>query len=127
MEIPSECMILFTGDTFHTGVSTFERRNGRYSSNLRIFGYIVEDDYLSCNENIASIKSNMLYSDCRTCLNMSKENMRYPGHIIKYAMSPSKIETLKEGTVLMGNLEKVGCVVLKSEYNITPYYDLENE
>ena len=24
VEIPSGCMILFTGDTFHTGVSTFE-------------------------------------------------------------------------------------------------------
>ena len=58
---------------------------------------------------------------------MSKDNMHDSGRIIKYAMSPSKIKTLKEGTVLMGNLEKVGCVVLKSEYNITPYYDLENE
>ena len=53
--------------------------------------------------------------------------MHYPDHIIKYAMSPSRIETLEECTVLMGNLEKVGWVVLKSGYNITPYCNLENE
>ena len=50
-----------------------------------------------------------------------------PGHIIMYAMSPSRIETLEKGTVLMGNLEKVGWVVLKSGNNITPYCDLENK
>ena len=42
-------------------------------------------------------------------------------------MSPSRIETLEEGTFSMGNLEKVGWVFLKSGYNITPYCDLENE
>ena len=45
VEISSGCMILFTGDTFHAGVSTFERRNGSYPSNLRIFSYIVEADF----------------------------------------------------------------------------------
>ena len=55
-----------------------------------------------------------------------KGKIHYPGHIIKYLISPSSIETLEEGTVLMGNLEKVGWVVLKSGYNITPYCDLEN-
>ena len=60
-------------------------------------------------------------------MNISKESMHYPGHIIKYGMSPSRIETLEEGTILMGNLEKVGCVVLKYGYNITPYGELENE
>ena len=56
-----------------------------------------------------------------------KRKIRYLGHIIKYAMSPSRIETLEEGTVLIGNLEKVGWVVLKSGYNIISYCDLENE
>ena len=50
-----------------------------------------------------------------------------PGHIIMYAMSPSRIEILEEGTVLMGNLEKIRWVVLKSGYNIKPYSQLENE
>ena len=42
IEIPNGCLILFTGDTFHTGVSTFERGNGSYPFNLRLFSYIVE-------------------------------------------------------------------------------------
>ena len=45
VEIPNVCMILFTGDTFHAGVSTFKRRNSGYPSNLRIFSYFVEDDF----------------------------------------------------------------------------------
>ena len=45
VEIPSGCVIVFTGDTFHARVSTFERRNDSYLSNLRIFSYIVEDDF----------------------------------------------------------------------------------
>ena len=53
--------------------------------------------------------------------------MYYPGHIIKFGMSPSGIEILGEGTILMGNLEKVGWVVLKSRYSFTPYGELENE
>ena len=65
VEIPNICMIIFTGDTFHAGVSTFERRNGSYSFNLRIFSYIVEDDYFSGDKNITVIKSNMLCSNCQ--------------------------------------------------------------
>ena len=98
VEISSGCMILFTGDTFHAGVSTFERRNGSYPSNLRIFSYIVEEYLLSINENITSMKGNMLCTNCQTCLNMPNENMYYPGHIIKFGMSPSKIKTLGEDT-----------------------------
>ena len=56
VEVPNTCMIIFTGDTFYAGVSTFERRNGSYSSNLRIFSYIVKDYYLSGNKNITAIK-----------------------------------------------------------------------
>ena len=126
VEIPNGRMILFTGDTYHAGVSTFERRNGSYPSNLRIFGYIVEDNFVSDNENIKSIKGNMLCTNCQTCLDMPKENMYYIGHIIKYGMNPSEIENLGEGTILMGNLEKVGWVVLKSGYSISPYGLLDN-
>ena len=111
VEIPSGCVIIFTGDTFHARVSTFERRNGSYPSNLRIFSFIVEYNVLSDNENITSIKGNMLCTNCQTCLNMPKENMYYPRYIIKFGMSPSVIETLGEGSILMGNLEKVGWVV----------------
>ena len=41
VEIPSGCMILFTGDIYHAGVSTFERRNGSYSSNFVLFSVIL--------------------------------------------------------------------------------------
>ena len=47
VEIPNCCLILSTGDSFHAGVSTFERSNGTYPSNLRIFSYIVENEYIS--------------------------------------------------------------------------------
>ena len=70
--IPDACVILFTGDTFHAEVSIFVRRNGSCPLNLRIFSYIVEDDYLSGDENITAIKGNMACSNCQTYLNMSK-------------------------------------------------------
>ena len=41
-------------------------------------------------------------------------------------MCNSDIEYLNEGTFMSGNLEKVGWVILKSSFNINPYYDLEN-
>ena len=112
VEIPNGCMIVFTGDTIHSGVSTFERRNGSYPSNLRIFSYIVEDNFLSVDEDIKSIKGNMLCTSCQTWSNMPKEDMLYTGHVIKYGMSKYWIENLEEGSILMGNLEKVGWVVL---------------
>ena len=108
-------MILFTGDTYRAGVSTFERRNGSYPSNLRNFSYIVEDNVLSDDENIKSIKGNILCTNCQTCLNMPKENMYYSGHVIKFGISPSVIENLGEGSI-----------VLKSGYSIRLYGLLEN-
>ena len=62
----------------------------------------------------------MICSSCQTCLNMLKETMYYPGHIIMYAKSPSRIETLEEGTVLMGNFEIFGWVV--SNFNIKLFH-----
>ena len=47
--------------------------------------------------------------------------MFYTSHVIKYGMSKYGIENLEKGSVLMGNLEKVGWVVLKSGYNIVPF------
>ena len=106
----------------------FSRRNGSYPFNLRTFSYIIENDISGDDENITTIKVSMLRTNCyQTCVYMPKEIMYYPGHLIKYAMSPSRRETLEEGTVLMGNLEKIRWVVLKSGYNIKPYSELENE
>ena len=36
------------------------------------------------------------------------------------------IKILKEGTIMMGGLQKVGWVVLKSGFNIKPHSVLEN-
>ena len=55
VEIPNGYIIVFTGDTCHVGVSSIERSNSRYPSFLRIFSYIVEDDYFSDDENITKI------------------------------------------------------------------------
>ena len=41
-------------------------------------------------------------------------------------MSKYGIENLEEGSILIGNLEKAGWVVLKAWYNIVPYGQLEN-
>ena len=68
----------------------------------------------------------MICNYCQTCLNMPKENMFYSGHVIKYGMNKYGIKNLEEGSILMGNLEKVGWVVLKSEYNIVSFSHLEN-
>ena len=110
----------------HVGVSTFECRNGSYSFNFFIFSYIVEDNVLSDNENIKSIKGNMLCTNYQTCLNIPKQNINYTGHIIKFGMSPSVIENLGEGSILMVNLEKAWWVVSKSESSIRPYGLLKN-
>ena len=53
VEISNSCMIVFIGDTYHAGVSSIERSNGSYPSFLRIFSYIVEDDYITDDENIS--------------------------------------------------------------------------
>ena len=57
---------------------------------------------------------------------MTKKNIHYPGHLIQYSMINSEIESLNAGTVMLGDLEKVGWIVLKSEYNITQSCDLKN-
>ena len=67
VEIPNSCMIVFTGDTYHTGVSSIERSNGSHPSFLRIFSYIVDDDYITDDENISRITQSQLCKlNCKT-------------------------------------------------------------
>ena len=106
VEIPSGCMIIFTGDTYHAGVSTFERRNVSYPSNFRIFTCIVEDNVLSDTENIKSIKINTLRTNCQKCTNMLKENTYYPGYVVKFVMSLSVIESLAIDSIFDGQFGK---------------------
>ena len=71
---------------------------------------------------------------CETCESLVNENIHYEGHVIRYLKSKCEINNLSMGKVLFGNLEKVGCVVLKCDYTITPnsneqnhLYDLNNK
>ena len=57
---------------------------------------------------------------------MSKENIHYLGHLVKYLICNSEIESLNEGTIMLGSSKKFGWVVLKSGYNLNPYCDLKN-
>ena len=123
-------MIVFTGDTYHTGVSSIERNNSSYPLFLRIFIYIVEDDYVTDDENISVLKQSQLCKqncqNCQICTNMNMEELHYTNQVIKYDMSKHEIESLKEGTILMGDLQKVGWIVLKSGFIIKPRTLLED-
>ena len=50
----------------------------------------------------------MLCTSCQTCSNKPNEDMFYTGHVITYGMSKYEKENLEEGSILMGNLDKVG-------------------
>ena len=120
-------MIIFTGDTYHVGFSSIERSNGSYPSFLRIFSYIVEDDYTTDNENITKISQNQLCKPtCSICMTMHMDKIHYANEVVKYNKSKFEIETLKEGTIMMGDLQKVAWVVLKSGFIIKPRSLLEN-
>ena len=57
---------------------------------------------------------------------MNMEEIHYTNQVVKYDMSKFEIESLKEGTVLMGDLQKVGWVVLKSGFIIKPRSPLKD-
>ena len=97
VEIPNGCMIVFTGNTCHAGVSSIERSNGGYPSFLRIFSYIVEDDYTSDDENITKIPQSQLFRlTCSICMSMDKEGIHYPNEVVKYNKSKFEIEIIKD-------------------------------
>ena len=57
---------------------------------------------------------------------MQQQNIHYPGHLVQYSLNKSGIESLIAGTGMLGDLEKVSWVVLKSGYNMQPFCDLDN-
>ena len=57
---------------------------------------------------------------------MNMEELHYTNQVVKYDISKYEIESLKEGTILMGDLQKVGWVVLKSGFVIKPRSPLED-
>ena len=63
---------------------------------------------------------------CETCEHLVYENIHYEEHVIRYLKSKCEIDNLPMGKVLFGNLEKVGWVVLKCDYAITPNSSEQN-
>ena len=57
---------------------------------------------------------------------MQQQSIHYPGYLVQYSLNKSGIESLIAGTVMLGGLEKVGWIVLKSRCNIQPFCGLEN-
>ena len=51
-EVPEGCMIVFTNDTFHTGIKSYAKYKGNYLSHLRLFAYIVEEIFIYFDESI---------------------------------------------------------------------------
>ena len=107
IEVPEGCMIVFTSDTFHTGVKSYAKYWGNYLSHLRLFAYIIEDIYCSIDESketiSRTIECDKNYTICDSLIN---DNINYEGHIIRYLKSQCGIDNLNTGNVLLGDLEK---------------------
>ena len=120
VEVPDGCMILFTNHSIHAGVKSYEKHGGVHSSHLRMFAYIVEEGHFQTEDSITKVlnedKCDLL---CETCEYLVNENIHYEGHVIRYLKSKCDIDNLPTDKVLLGNLEKVGWVVLKCDYAIT--------
>ena len=120
VEIPEGCMIAFTSDIFYASVKSYAKYGGNYLSHLRLFAYIVDDTYTSIDE---SIEKNSRAIECeKNCTigePLTNDNIHYEGHVIRYLKSQCDIDNLNMGSVLLGDLEKIGWVVLKCDYEIT--------
>ena len=85
-----------------------------------MFAYIVEEDYVQTQDSITKLLvDDKCISSCAPYESLVNENVYYEGHVIRYLKSQCDIDNLPMGTVLLGNLEKVGWVVLKCDYVIT--------
>ena len=60
-------------------------------------------------------------------MTMNMEEINYTNKVVKYNKGKFEIENLKEGTMMMGYLQKVGWVVLKSGFNIKRHSLLEKK
>ena len=50
------------------------------------------------------------------------DNIHYEDRVIRYLKSQCDIDDLNMGSALLGDLEKVGWVVLKCDYAFTHYF-----
>ena len=104
----------FTNHTIHAGVKSYEKYGGAYSSPLRMFAYIVEEGHLQTEDTITKVLNDDKCDLPReTYESLVNENIHYEGHVIRYLKSKCDIDNLPMGKVLLGNLERVGWVVLK--------------
>ena len=69
---------------------------------------------------------NKFDTDCPTCEVIPNENIHYEGHLIRYTDTQCNIDMLQMGEVLLGDLEKVGWVVLKCDYVIVPHSNVQD-
>ena len=121
IEVPTRCMTVFTNNTFHAGVKSYERQGCNYLSHLRLFAYIVENKCVSIKDEATKLWENNecipIYDTCQSLVN---ENIHYEGHKIRYLDTQCRIDNLPIGKVLLGDLEKVGWVGLECDYANTP-------
>ena len=112
--------MFFTNHTIHAGVKTYEKYGGTNSSHLRMFVCIIEEDHVQTEDSITKMLADDKCSlSCETCESLVNENIHYEGHVIRYLKSQYDIDNLPMGTILLGNMEKVGWVVLKYDYATT--------
>ena len=55
VEVPDGCMIVFTSDTFNIGLKSYERQSGVSSTYLRLFAYIVQNNYVSIKNEVLKL------------------------------------------------------------------------
>ena len=119
VEVSDGCMIVFISHTIHTGIKTYEKQGGIYSSHFRMFAYIVEEYYVQTENSITKLLADdKCHLSCATCESLVNENIHYEGHVIRHLKSQCNIYNLLMCTVLLGDLEMVGWIVLKCDYAI---------
>ena len=78
------CMIAFTNHTIHAGVKTYEKQGGIYSSHLRMFAYIIEENYVPTEDSITKmLVDDKCHSSCATYESLDNENIHYEEHVIR--------------------------------------------
>ena len=100
-----------------------------------MFAYFVEEGCFQTEDTITkALNDDKGDLPCETCESLVNENIHYEGHVIRYLKSKCDIKKYSMGKVLLGNLEKVGWVVLKCDYAITAnsrgqnhFYHLNNK
>ena len=78
---------------------------------------IVENSYTSIIDSIDKISSKIeCKNNCHICKTMINDNLHYEGHIIRHLKDQCVIDNLAMGSVLLGDLEKFGWVVLRCAF-----------